>query len=199
MTQVGETWQVRERRRAEVARTARGLPREPMEPLARVLAILAVSAWVGVLVWSWRVLPERVPLHWGDGSGHPDRWGSRTESLLVSLLVGLLVLSMPFLSRLALVWPDGINVPHKEWWLDEPRRLVTFERRVREDLWLLTALTLAFVTAMELLTVVSVRRGDGVLPEGWFWGLLGGYLLLVGLTTLRMARGSRYRPTPDPT
>ncbi|WP_409483054.1 DUF1648 domain-containing protein [Arsenicicoccus dermatophilus] len=198
MTQADETWQERERRRAEVARTARELPREPMEPLVRVLAALAVSAWVGVLVWSWRMLPERVPLHWGDGSGHPDRWGGRTEWLITSLPVGLLVLSMPFLSRLSFVWPDGINAPHKEWWLDEPRRLVTFERLVREDLWLMTASTLAFVTAMEGLTVVSARRGDAVLPEGWFWGLLGGFLLLIGLATLRMVRGSRYRPTPHP-
>lgn len=197
MTQTGGTWQQREAARKDVAREARDLPREPASWGPRLAIAVATLAWLTTLVWLVATLPERVPTHWS-GSTVPDDWSSRGTALAMSVLLPLvLAYPMVWLSRLALVWPDGINVPHKQWWLERPRRLVRFERLVREDLVLLVAATVGLLTAVDVQIGIAAHRPGGETP-GWSVPvLLGTYLLLVGLVVGRMVVGRRYRPRED--
>lgn len=138
---------------------ARDLPPEPTAPWILVLAGGVVLLWLGVLAWQVAVLPERVPTHFG-ADGRADGWSSRTGALAFSALIPLLVvLPMPLLSRLALWAPGQINAPNKEWWTATGPRLRRFERLMREDLWLITTVTLLLLVAGQVGIVLAARSG----------------------------------------
>jgi uncharacterized membrane protein len=58
--------------------------RSEWAPLSILAAMLAASAW------SWSHVPERMPVHW-DLQGQADRYGGRTEGLLVLPLVAIVI------------------------------------------------------------------------------------------------------------
>ncbi|AKT52815.1 hypothetical protein ADJ73_11980 [Arsenicicoccus sp. oral taxon 190] len=193
----GGTWQQQEQRRQAVSREARTLPREPSSWGPRLALGLATVAWLATLVWLVATLPERVPTHWGTGPA-PDGWSSRASALAMSaLLPPAVAYPMIWLSRLALVWPDGINVPHKEWWLERPRRLVRFERLVREDMMLVSAATVGLLAAADVQIGVAAHRPGGEVPEWTFPVTLVGFLAVIGVVVARMGLGRRYRPRDD--
>ncbi|MCE1178417.1 MAG: DUF1648 domain-containing protein [Micrococcales bacterium] len=90
------------------------MPREPAGAAPKVALSVATLLWLAALVWQWFTLPERVPTHWSWGSV-PDGWSSRTGQLWFALLMPVVfAYPMIWLSRLCLVWPDRINIRHKE-------------------------------------------------------------------------------------
>lgn len=193
----GESWQERDQRRRQVAREARLMAPEPASWLPRVVLGVATLAWLATLGWLAATLPERVPTHWS-GSGTPDGWSSRPFALGFALLAPLLfAYPLLWLSRLTVIWPDGINTPHKELWLDTPRRLVRFERLLREDLMLMAGLTVLLLTGVDLVIGYAAHQPGGLVPWWVFLVLVGGFLVLIGLVTVRMLVGSRYRPRDD--
>ena len=62
-------------------------------------------------------------------------------------------------TSLVLRWPQGINAPNKEYWLQTPQRLRHFERLVREDLMLIGALTTLLFAAIILLLLAALAAG----------------------------------------
>lgn len=191
---MSESWRERAQRREQVSREARLLDPEPVAPMPRLVLAAATAAWLLTLVWLVLVLPERVPTHWS-GGGVPDGWSSRTGALAFSLLVPLLTLyPMLWLSRLVIVWPDGVNTPHKEWWLDTPRRLRRFERLFREDLMLIIAVTVLLFAGTQLTIGYAAHQPGGELPWWVLPVMLVPYVALLALVVARMAVGSRYRP-----
>ncbi|WP_068403035.1 hypothetical protein [Kribbia dieselivorans] len=111
------------------------------------LVIVAAAAW-GLRG------AERVPIHFGvDGS--PDGWATPRVALGLSLLVPLLVIWLPLLSRLAISFPSAININarDKAWWVATGPRLARFERLLREQLMACVAavLLLVFVPAVALM------------------------------------------------
>ena len=99
-----------------------------------------------------------------------------------------------WLSRLAILWPAGINVPHKEWWLRSPRRLIRFERLLREDLMLIVALTLLLFTSTDIVMGYAAHQPRGEVP-GWVFPVtLGCFLVGMLAVIVRMVAGPRYRP-----
>lgn len=193
----GESWQERAERRRQVAQEARLLGREPAGRWPRTVLVLATAAWLATLVWLVVTLPERVPTHWSAG-GTPDGWSSKAFAIgFLALLPVVLFFPMVRLSRLALVWPDGVNVPHKEWWLDRPRRLVRFERLLREDLMVMVGLTLLLVVGIELVTGYAAHQPGGTVPAWWFPATTVAYLVALAVVLVRMLTGPRYRPDDD--
>lgn len=190
----GESWQERAARRRRVAEEARQLDREPAGRGARLVLGLATVAWLATLLWLVVTLPEQVPTHWS-GGGTPDGWSSRASALVFVVVVPVLLFyPMILISRLVLVWPDGVNTPHKEWWLDRPRRLVRFERLVREDLMVIVAVSLLLMVGSDLIIGYAAHRPDGTVPGWWFPVLLVAFLLALGAVVVHMVAGSRYRP-----
>ncbi|WP_131104082.1 DUF1648 domain-containing protein [Ornithinimicrobium sufpigmenti] len=190
----GESWQEREARRSRIAQEARQLDREPAGWPARLLLALATVAWLATLVWLALTLPEQVPTHWSSG-GTPDGWSSKASALLfVTAIPLLLFYPLIWLSRLVIVWPQAVNTPHKEWWLERPRRLVRFERLVREDLMVIVAVSLLLMVGSDLIIGYAAHEPGGTVPGWWFPALLVAYLLVLGVVMLRMMGGPRYRP-----
>lgn len=181
----------------DVAVRARTLPREPASPWRWLALVLATVVWLATLVVLAVTLPDRAPTHWSGGS-RPDDWMSRGGSLLVSVALPL-VTTYPliWLSRIAIVWPDGINAPNKEWWLQTPERLVRFERLLREDLMLVAALMLLLYAGTDLGIDYAAHQPGGRMP-GWFFPVsLIGFLVLLALVLAPMVVGRRYRPRED--
>ncbi|WP_134772749.1 DUF1648 domain-containing protein [Ornithinimicrobium flavum] len=193
----GESWQEREARRRRVAEDARTLGREPAAWWARLTLAVVTAAWLATIAWMATTLPEQVPTHWSAG-GTPDGWSSRAGALaFVVLLPALAFYPMILLSRLVLVWPDGVNAPHKEWWLDRPRRLVRFERLLREDLMVIVAITVLLMVSINLITGYAAHQPGGAVPAWWFPVVLVAFLVALTVVTVRMFVGGRYRPDDD--
>lgn len=180
-----------------VADEARGLPREPTAPWIRGLVVVVVAVWLTVVAWQVVVLPDRVPTHF-DGSGQADGWSSRNGALAFSAIFPLLVvLPMPLLSRMALHWPHAINGPNRHWWTATPRRLIRFERLMREDLWVITVLTMALLVAIQVGITLTAVAGNESISTTFLFGGLGAYLVAMVVVMARMYGGGRYADQPD--
>lgn len=145
--------------------------------LRRLFWTLA-ACYAALVVWAARVLPERVPAHWG-GTGPPDRWGSRTEAvvmlavlgvIMVAIFGGLLVL-VP--RSLSLAW---VNLPHKAFW-QQPEHLPQAMRMMAVDMGVLGCLALAVSCAVPLAIVAATHSPTAALP-GWAMPVFVGYLVL---------------------
>lgn len=175
---------------------ARELPREPTTPWILGLNALLVAAWLGVLVWQVAVLPEQVPTRF-DVGGEPTQWSSRAWTLGSSLLLPLVAaLPLPLLTLLALHRPELLSVPNRDWWTATGPRIRRFERLLREDLWLITALMMMlFVSIQVVITQASATQGQSL--PGWVLAVpTVVFLALLGALMARMF-GGRYADQPD--
>lgn len=195
----GEDQPTRRDHERHVAQGARQLPREPASALPRLVLTLATLAWLATVAWLFVTLPDRVPTHWGT-SDTPDGWSSRAGALAPAVLIPLVAaFPMLLLSRLALAWPEGINLPEsrKRWWLQTPERLVRFERLLREDLMFIVATVLFVLAGTDVVIGVAAHRPGGEAPTGAFVAILGVALVGVAVVVVRMLVGGRYRPRSE--
>lgn len=160
---------------------------------ARRLFLAALALYVAVVAAAATLLPARVPLHF-DGSGQPDRYGSRTEALVSFGALGLVMTLV--LGGLA-IWAPRIpltliNMPAagKEWWSATPEREARMRGRLGREAWEMGAATLLFLAGVCLLVVRAARAADPVL-DAWFWLALVAYLAYVAVWSLRVVRGNR--------
>lgn len=144
-------------------------------------AAFAVSFAVygGVAIWQAFTLPDRVPLHIGlDGT--IDRWGSKTEFLILAIVLALLIFALgPGSGFLMRVLPrDLVNVPYPEYWrTDEnwPRA----QRLVGDCMWIFGAMMALFLTSSNVgLGAAAVGRAY---PVWAFFGGLAAFLLVTAL------------------
>lgn len=164
---------------------------------ARAWFVASVLVYLVVLGWAVAVLPDGpVPLHFG-ADGTPDRFGSRTEAVVVLAAVGLGTAAlMAGLTRL--LEGDRIsfrhmNVPYKPYW-SRPENQQRARRMMAEDMGLIAAMTMGLLAAVAV-TVVDSALGGGS-STGWFWWVMAGYLLAVTGWVVRMYL-SRYRPPEE--
>ena len=165
---------------------------------ARTVWIAIGAAYVAALFWAASALPERVASHF-DFSGTADGWSSRTEHLLFSGLLGVgILVGMPMLAS-ALSRGSGmfINVPHKDYWLDDahPDRRVEFRRRFTDDMFAIAALTGALLLWMQVETVWANQQSAPQLSPYWIVAIVA-YLVLTLIWTVRVVT-VRYRPPPQ--
>lgn len=175
---------------------ARELPREPTAPwILTIVAVLTV-AWLGVVAWQIAVLPESVATHF-DSSGQADGWMSKPGAIATALLIPLIVVfPMPLMSRVALRWPFLINSPNREWWLATAPRLRRYERLMREDLWLIAAVTLTVLVMANLGITQAAIAGIDEVSSAYMWGTLAVLAVGIGAVIVRMM-GGRYTEHHD--
>lgn len=165
---------------------------------ARTLWSTVTTVYVALLFWAAMELPERVASHF-DFTGSADGWSSRTGHLVFSGLIGLAVVVVPPLLAGALTRGSGtfINVPHKDYWLDDahPARRVDFRLRFVEDMAMFSALTGLLLIWMQVETVWANRQEPQQLSPGAAIAV-GVYLVLIGAWTVWIAT-VRYRPPPQ--
>ena len=159
----------------------------------RALAVVA-AAYVVALAWAALALPERVPSHF-DASGRVDDWSSRTGMLVLWVALGAVVLAgIPLLTR-ALTAGDGtwVNMPQasKDYWF-APERRAEFAIRFRDDMEAFAALTGTLLLTGLVLTTWVGTTGRDAAPWWAFVLVVGGYLVLTVVWTVRLLRS--YRP-----
>lgn len=165
----------------------------------RAWLVVAASGAVYALsvLWSATQLPASgVPLHFG-ADGSADRFGSRAEALMSSIVVGALMLAITV--AVVLVSRHGpldlINVPHKNYWT-APERIQAFRRMLAWDIARFMSLTITLLSIIPIGMVFALRADPVGFSVVTIWLLLGPYLLGVALWAIWLAR-YRYRlPAP---
>lgn len=111
--------------------------------------------YVGFLIYlasSASQLPERVASHF-NVQGIPDDWMSRQSFLGVMATIGTaLPLFMVGMTSLHRVFPGGINLPNRDYWLAPERRSDTFDYIQRQGIWIACILQ-GWLTAVHFLVV----------------------------------------------
>ncbi|HLL69760.1 MAG TPA: DUF1648 domain-containing protein [Micromonosporaceae bacterium] len=128
----------------------------------------SVGLYVTAVLISAFLLPDRVPLHFG-GSGAADRYGSRTELLLVEIAVGVLFAAVfgPGARLLARAPLDLLNVPNPEYW-KSPQHEAELRRRTVVDLRRIGTATFVFLTVLVALHTRAAVDGTNRLSS-WSW------------------------------
>lgn len=148
--------------------------------VVHVLYALVVAGYVAVLAWVTPRLPERAASHF-DMAGRADGWTSRGEFLAFGIGVGALVLlGLPLLATALLRGSGvGINVPHKDYWLDpaHPHRRPHFAQRLLDDMLCISAMTGVLLAWVQIETVLANRRTP---PEAGSWVAISLYLVAIG-------------------
>lgn len=167
-------------------------------PLVRTLYAAVVAAYVGALAWAMTQLPARIASHFG-ADGRADGWSTRSGYLAFGVGVGLLVIvGLPLLSHLLLRGSGaGINVPHKDYWLDEdhPQRRVEFRRRFFEDMCVLSGLTGLLLVWLQVETVYANNRSSPDLP--WWTMMPVAVYVVIVLAYSFFIVTRRYQPPTD--
>lgn len=139
-------------------------------------AVLAAA----MSVVAWLLLPDRVPLHF-DGSGDPDRWGSRVEAVITlgAVKAGMVLMFWALTAWVPRAPETLLNIPwrDKEWWLATQERRGRLNDRIVWDLNVMGALTVLFLVVVELFTIWAARHETGL--GAWFWVALAVYLVAI--------------------
>ena len=153
-----------------------GMSRNTVPLVALLLSHLALAA---ALALTYHQLPQRVASHF-DAAGAPDDWMSRPwhVGLMQGAALGLSALLMGIFSTIRFFPAWCINLPHKEYWLAPERRGATMDFLLRMGAWLATFETL-WLLAIHLLVVAANRTQPVRLTSG-IWGLLLGFLAVIG-------------------
>ena len=163
--------------------------------LIRALYAVVVIGYGGALAWAMSQLPARIASHF-DGSGQADGWTDRTGYLAFGIGIGLFVLvGLPLLARLLLRGSGvGINVPHKDYWLDpqHPQRREEFVRRFTDDMLVIAGATGLLLAWMHVETVWANRQDPPQLGSA-MWGPLAVYLVAI-FGYVAVIATTRYRP-----
>ncbi|RMG48067.1 MAG: DUF1648 domain-containing protein [Acidobacteria bacterium] len=88
------------------SRPVQEIPRSSPERIIEVIALLGVALTVTLPISFWRMLPDRVPTHFG-ASGQPDARGSKVWVFALLVISILLYSSLSVLAR----FPHRFNHP----------------------------------------------------------------------------------------
>ncbi|MFO1042560.1 MAG: CehA/McbA family metallohydrolase [Planctomycetaceae bacterium] len=128
------------------------------------------------LAATFSLLPEKVATHF-DITGLPDGWMSRTLHLI---FIGLFGIGFPLLI-IGICWsvryvsPVTINIPHRDYWLAEERRLESVDFVFRHSIWL-GCLGIAFITGLHWAVVLANRQQPPHLSTPMILGIAGGFI-----------------------
>jgi uncharacterized membrane protein len=135
--------------------------------------------FVGYLVYSAALLPERVATHF-NAQGQPDGWMSRSSHLAFTTLFGfafpLFLVTLFYVIRF--LPPQGLNIPHRDYWLAPERRLETFDYLFGHSMWLAGA-TLGLLLGIQFLIVQANTQGRAHLSMPTILGFLSCFLTAV--------------------
>ena len=163
--------------------------------MTRRLFLLACVAVVGVFVWSWGQLPDRVATHFGT-SGSPDGWSSRTGAVLGLGAIALVLAVV--LGGLAFWVTRGmpltlVNMPGKQRWVEAGQE-ARFRTMMAEDLWFMDLVTMVLMGVVQVLVVRANRQQPPAL-DGWAVAAIVVYLAVLVAQTVWMVT-IRYRRPP---
>ena len=153
-----------------------GLAMNPLRVSVFLLILLFIAFGVS-LAATVTLLPEQVATHF-DAAGVPNGWMSRTSHLIFISLFGigfpLLIIGICWSVRF--VSPVTINIPHRDYWLAEERRIESVDFVFRHSIWL-GCLGIAFITGLHWAMVLANRQQPPHLSTAMALGVTGGLSL----------------------
>lgn len=157
------------------------------------IALLVVLFFVfgASLLASISMLPDRMATHF-DGNGEPNGWMTRSEHMVIMGFLGAVLPSF----IMAICWTtrymaaSSVNIPYREYWMAEERRIESTEFVFEHSVWL-ACLFLAFVTGLHWCVVFSNQLKPVRLPLEWVLSDAG--LFLVGITAWVVCLYRRFR------
>ncbi len=138
-------------------------------------------------------LPSQVASHFGADDA-PNGWMSRDGYLLFMLAFGVglpavVAGSIAFLPRM---WPNAINIPHREYWLAPAHRQQAIDTLGAYGAFLGCLLSL-FLAGIHHVVVEANRATPAALPAGLFFTVLGVFGLALVVWIGSLARQFRRR------
>jgi len=158
--------------------------------LSRAVLCFLVFGFVSQIVYYYPNLPEIVATHFNI-SGEPDGWMSKQSFLIgQALLLVVIVFEFTLLPFLISKMPDSlINLPNKEYWLADERRVETF-RTIRHYFeWLGVALLALFIAVNQLVFEANLTRRN--LSETASWLILGVFLTFTTIWLIKFIKHFR--------
>lgn len=121
-----------------------------------IIEIICLILLVGVtvyLIFNWGSIPDKIPAHY-NWEGNIDRWGNKTELMILPIMSWFLYLLITGLQQVPLAWNTGVKITEEN------------EERVYRTLkYLLETLKLIVVADLTYLAVNSLM---GKPLSGWF-------------------------------
>lgn len=152
-------------------------------PISLVMVI--ISCGIGLQLWYWPQLPEKMATHF-DAAGNPNGWMDKLSATLLS--TGLLIVLPSFFIGTAQAisrFPNSlINLPYREYWLAPERRNTSLLWMKSWMLWLSVEIAM-FLLVLNHLTFVANRDAQSLSVIG-FWALLGSFLFTTFAMVLLM-------------
>jgi hypothetical protein len=135
--------------------------------------ILSFVANVLLALASWRMLPDRVAVHFGRG-GVADNWASSGANLLITLgMDAVLFVSLFFSPRLAVILPaKWVNLPNRQYWL-APENRVRAKAKLAASLYRFGVAIFLFLLVVELLALQANLSDPVRLNEAFLFCALG--------------------------
>jgi uncharacterized membrane protein len=85
------------------------LRRKKIHYIIDILCLILLISTSIYLIISWSELPEKIPGHY-DAYGNIDRWGSKTEIIVMPIFAWFMFISISILERFPQVWNTGVKV-----------------------------------------------------------------------------------------
>ena len=142
-------------------------------------AIVSLSCLVGVAVYlllAWKTIPQQVPGHY-NASGAVDRWGSKSELIVLPIISVLLYGLITLIEHYPQVWNTGVRIT------DENRTVVY--RLLKNLIAWVKMITLSIFGCLTVLSALARN-----LPV---WFLLAFVVLLFGVIAYYIVRITRIR------
>jgi len=162
-------------------------------PLLFILIAVLVTA--ALAVYFYPKLPNRMASHFGF-NGQPNGWTSKLEFLgmMLSLQLGLAIFMLA-LTRIIRKLPISmVNIPHREYWLDENRADETLAW-LGENLNWINAATCFFLMAIFYMTL-QANLAEKVELSSWeCYIALGLYLFVMSIFVAKIIL--RFRTIPS--
>lgn len=154
-------------------------------PVTAMVALVAVA--IAQFAHYYPILPDRIAVHFGVGGA--NSW-SDTRSFMITygaIEAMIVVMALVVARILERVPSSAVNIPNRDYWLDEERRRETIDYVTEQFLWI-ECLTLAFLVALaQIIFKVNLRGGTPSLPQD-FWVTLVAFVGGIGWVCLRIVK-----------
>lgn len=85
------------------------MKKHPLDKLMNRMSLLVLLGTALFLALYWWHIPQEVPMHF-NAAGQIDRWGSKTELLILPVIAWLLYLLMTVVEQFPGAWNTGVKV-----------------------------------------------------------------------------------------
>jgi len=155
------------------------LTRRPIDIVMELIALLAIAATWGMIAFSWKSLPDRVPSHF-DFAGKPDAWSGRWVLLL-----------LPAIAVAVYAMLTGIrSIPHRfnyPWRITPENAARQYRMAVSLIVWLKTEVV--FMFAYLTWETIHTAQGNSVGIGRFFLPVvIGGLFATIAIYMVAAAR-----------